>query len=148
MSTLFTKIMAGEIPGFFAWADEIAVAFATIEPVTPGHLLVVPRTPVDQFSDLDDATLAHLAVVAGRVGRAQRRAFGAPRAALIVAGFEVPHAHLHVLPAWDQGGVTLELARRAEPGELREATERIRAALHEMGWAAYVPARIDSLQSD
>ncbi|HHW82605.1 MAG TPA: HIT family protein [Actinomycetales bacterium] len=144
MSTVFTKIIAGEIPGLFAWADDVVVAFATIEPITPGHLLVVPREPVDQFSDLNDDVLGHAAVVAGRIGRAQRTAFDAPRAALIVAGFEVPHAHLHVMPVWDQAAISLSNARAADRSELQAATERVREALREMGWEAFVPTSISS----
>lgn len=144
MSTVFTKIINGEIPGLFAWADESVVAFATIEPITPGHLLVVPRAPVDQFTDLDDDVLGHAAIVAGRIGRAQRTAFDAPRAALIIAGFEVPHAHLHVLPAWDQAAISLSNARAAEQSELRVGTERVREALRTMGWGAFVPTEISS----
>ncbi|MDO5494265.1 MAG: HIT family protein [bacterium] len=144
MSTVFEKIIAGEIPGLFAWADDVVVAFATIEPITPGHMLVVPRVPVDQFSDLDDDVLGHAAVVAARIGRAQRAAFDAPRSALIVAGFEVPHAHLHVIPAWDQAAIALSNARAADTSELRSATERVREALREMGWGAFVPSSISS----
>ncbi|HZK06448.1 MAG TPA: HIT family protein [Actinomycetaceae bacterium] len=144
MSTVFTKIIEGEFPGLFAWADDVVVAFATIEPISPGHMLVVPRDPVDQFSDLDDDVLGHAALVTGRIGRAQRKAFDAPRAALMIAGFEVPHAHMHVLPAWDQAAITLERAKKAEQPELRSNTERVREALREMGWGAFVPESINS----
>ncbi len=144
MSTVFTQIIDGELPGLFAWADDVVVAIATIQPITPGHLLVVPRVPVDQFSDLNDDVLAHAAVIAGRIGRAQRRAFDAPRAAMIVAGFEVPHAHLHVIPAWDQAAISLEHARPATSSELTSATERVREELRAMGWGAFVPAQISS----
>ena len=61
MSTIFTKIIAGEIPGRFVWADEVCVAFATIEPHTDGHVLVVPRAEVDSYVDAPDDVVAHLA---------------------------------------------------------------------------------------
>lgn len=145
MSTVFEMIIAGEIPGLFAWADEQVVAFATIEPIQPGHLLVVPREPIDQFSDLDDDLLAHAAVVSARIGRAQRAAFDAPRAAVAIAGFEVPHAHIHVFPAWDEAGMALSNARPAPREELVENVERVRAALREAGWGAFVPEDVEKL---
>jgi diadenosine tetraphosphate (Ap4A) HIT family hydrolase len=72
MATLFTRIIDGEIPGRFVWADDRAVAFGTIAPITDGHVLVVPRAEVAQLTDADDDLLAHLVVVAKTIGRAQR----------------------------------------------------------------------------
>lgn len=145
MSTLFSKIIAGEIPGRFVWADDVCVAFATIAPITDGHVLVVPRVEVDQFTDADDDLLRHLVVVAKTVGRAQQAAWQAPRAAVLVAGFEVPHLHVHVLPAWDEQSLTFANARPDVPGaELDAAAERVRAALREAGHGAHVPVALDS----
>lgn len=145
MATLFTRVIDGQIPGRFVWADDRAVAFATIAPITDGHVLVVPRAEVDRFTEADDDLLAHLAVVAKAVGRAQERAFGAPRAALLVAGFEVPHLHLHVLPAWDESSLTFANARHDLPAEqLDAAAERLRDALRAQGDGAHVPAALTS----
>jgi diadenosine tetraphosphate (Ap4A) HIT family hydrolase len=141
MSTLFTRIIAGEIPGRFVWADDRAVAFGTIAPITDGHVLVVPRDEVPSFTEADDDLLAHLTGVAKRIGLAQQAAWGAPRAALLVAGFEVPHLHLHVLPAWGEGELSFANARTDVPAEqLDAATERLRTALRDAGHAAHVPA--------
>ena len=144
MSSVFSLIIAGAIPGAFAWADEQCVAFATIEPITPGHMLVVPRVEVDQFTAVDDDVLAHLMVVAKRVGLAQQRAFAAPRAALIVAGFEVPHTHVHVLPAWDEQALSLANARKAPSEEIAANVDKVRTALHELGYGANVPPSASS----
>ncbi|WP_136519373.1 MULTISPECIES: HIT family protein [Cellulomonas] len=145
MATLFTRVIDGQIPGRFVWADDRAVAFATIAPITDGHVLVVPRAEVDRFTEADDDLLAHLAVVAKTIGRAQERAFGAPRAALLVAGFEVPHLHLHVLPAWDESSLTFANARHDLPAEqLDAAAERLRDALRAQGDGAHVPAALTS----
>jgi diadenosine tetraphosphate (Ap4A) HIT family hydrolase len=141
MSTLFTRIIAGEIPGRFVWADDRAVAFGTIAPITDGHVLVVPRQEVASFTEADDDLLAHLARVAKRIGLAQQAAWGAPRAALLAAGFEVPHLHLHVLPAWGEGELSFANARTDVPAaQLDAAAERLRAALRDAGHAAHVPA--------
>lgn len=144
MSTVFSKIIAGEIPGTFIWADDFCVAFSTIEPISAGHVLVVPREEIAHFSDLPDDVAAHLAIVAARIGRAQRQAFDAPRSAIIVAGFEVPHTHMHVLPAWDEEHLTFANARAASEEELRGAAEALRSQLVYNGWADLVPP-IDSL---
>jgi diadenosine tetraphosphate (Ap4A) HIT family hydrolase len=147
MATLFTRIIDGEIPGRFVWADETCVAFATIAPISDGHALVVPRAEVDQFTNADDALLAHLMSVAKVIGLAQRAAFDAPRAALLVAGFEIPHLHLHVLPAWDEQHLSFANARADTPPErLDEAAEKVRAALRAAGHAANVPAALGSPQ--
>jgi len=145
MPTLFTRIIDGEIPGRFVWADDLAVVLLTIAPITDGHALVVPRAEVEQLTDAPDDLLAHLTSVAKAVGRAQRTAWDAPRAALLVAGFEVPHLHLHVLPAWDESSLTFANARSDVPAaELDAAATRLRDALRAAGHGAHVPADASS----
>lgn len=144
MSTVFSKIIAGEIPGRFVWADERCVAFATIAPITDGHMLVVPREEVDSFTHAPDELVAHLMVVARRIGTAQEAAFGAPRAALIIAGFEVPHLHLHVLPAWDESQLSFANAHEVSPEQAAASTEKVREALRAAGHGANVPAEMGS----
>ena len=98
MTTLFSRIISGEIPGTFVHRDDTAVVFMTINPITDGHVLVVPIQEVDQWTDLDPVVARHLFDLAARVGNAQKRAFGCERVGLIIAGYEVPHCHLHVIP--------------------------------------------------
>lgn len=142
--SVFTMIIDGQIPGTFVWADEVCVAFSTIEPIAAGHVLVVPREEIEQYSDLPDDVAAHLAIVAARIGRAQRVAFDAPRSALLVAGFEVPHTHIHVLPAWGEEHLSFAYAKAAPAEEIRAAAEKLRAQLVADGWEANVPP-IDGL---
>ncbi|HLV03863.1 HIT family protein [uncultured Georgenia sp.] len=145
MATVFSKIIAGQIPGRFVWADDLCVVFATIAPITDGHMLVVPREEVDQFTDASDELLAHLIAVAKKVGQAQRAVWDAPRAAVLVAGFEVPHLHIHVLPAWDEAALRFDNARHDVPAEeLDAAAEKVRAALRDAGHGANVPASLTS----
>lgn len=140
MSTVFTKIIDGEIPGRFAWADDKCVVFASINPITDGHMLVVPHDEVPKFTSADDELLAHLMSVAKVIGLACERAFDSPRAALLVAGFEIPHLHLHVLPAWGEAELNFNNARQDVPDdELDAATEKVRMALREMGKGDHVP---------
>jgi histidine triad (HIT) family protein len=129
MPTLFTRIINGELPGKFVYTDDIAVAFLSINPITPGHTLVVPRLEVDQWTDAPDDVLAHLTAVASKIGNAVKAAFDAPRAGLIVAGLEVPHLHIHVMPVWSLGDFDFAKAKPATQEELDDATAKLRAAL-------------------
>ncbi|WP_448630022.1 HIT family protein [Cellulomonas soli] len=145
MSTLFTRIIDGELPGRFVWADDTAVAFTTIAPITDGHTLVVPRAEIPELTQAPDDVLAHLMLVARTIGQAQQTAWSAPRVALLVAGFEVPHLHLHVLPAWDESSLTFANARHdVDAADLDAAAETLRAALAAAGHGAHVPAALGS----
>ncbi|MBW3070128.1 MULTISPECIES: HIT family protein [unclassified Actinomyces] len=143
--SVFTKIINGEIPGRFVWADELCVAFATIAPHTDGHILIVPRQQVASYVDASDELIAHLAVVAKRIGRTQTRVFEAARPAVLVVGLEVDHLHLHVLPIRAEADVAPAAARHDVPAaELDAAMERLRVGLREDGWGGNVPAALGS----
>ena len=134
MATLFTRIIDGELPGRFVHRDEVAVAFLTIAPICPGHTLVVPRLEVDHWIDLPDEIAAHCTVVAKRVGAAQMRAFEAERIALVVAGLEVPHTHLHVLPIRSEADIDFSRADAGvDPAELDRVADALRRALGSKG---------------
>lgn len=136
MATLFTHIIDGEIPGRFVWRDDTCVVFLTIAPITAGHALVVPRAEVDHWVDLDDETAAHLMVVAKAVGNAQMDAFGRGRVGVIIAGLEVPHTHVHVLPIDDERDLDFRRADGAASAEsLDAAADALRAALVARGHA-------------
>lgn len=145
MATVFTHIITGVLPGRFVWADEVVVAFTTIAPITDGHTLVVPRAEIVELTQAPDDVLEHLVRVAKRIGAAQQAAWSAPRAAVLVAGFEVPHLHVHVLPAWDEASLTFANARHdVHVDDLDAAAERVRSALRDAGHAAHVPAALGS----
>ncbi len=98
MASIYTRIIAGEIPGRFIWQDDVCVSFLDIRPLARGHALVVPRVEIDQWTDLDPSTASHLVEVAHRVGNAQKTLLSPARIGLMIAGFEVPHVHVHVVP--------------------------------------------------
>ena len=132
MSTVFTKIINGEIPGRFVYRDETVAAFLTIEPIAYGHTLVVPVAEVDKSTDLDTEVWLHANEVAQEIGKAVINAFGSERAGYLIAGFEVPHAHIHVFPANDMSGYTLSTAMRndeTDPAKMDAAAETIRRGL-------------------
>lgn len=95
---MFSRIIAGELPARFVWKDEQAVAFLSNRPLRPGHTLVVPRLEVDHWLDVDPQVLAHLTKIAQVIGRAQMAIFNPARVGLMIAGLEVPHLHIHVVP--------------------------------------------------
>ena len=130
MPTVFTRIIDGELPGTFVHRDDVCVSFMSINPLAEGHVLVVPRAEVDQWTDLSADVCAHLMSVSRSIGRAQKNAFGCPRAGLIIAGFEVPHCHVHVIPTRTIEDLSFENARSSvSPAELEAAAARIRAGL-------------------
>ena len=134
MTTVFTKIINGELPGRFVYEDDEVVGFLSIEPMTQGHTLVVPRAEIDQWQDVDPAVFAPIMEVAQLIGKAVCRAFDAQRAGVIIAGLEVPHLHVHVFPArhlTDFGFANVD--RNPSPESLDEAQAKIKAALAELG---------------
>jgi diadenosine tetraphosphate (Ap4A) HIT family hydrolase len=133
MSSVFSKILAGELPGRFVWQDDDVAAFLSIAPLRPGHTLVVPRREVDQWTAADPALFARCTAVAHTIGRAIQRAWDAPRVGLVVAGFEVPHLHFHVFPTWGMDDFDFgRVDQNPDPAALDEAADRIRAALAEL----------------
>jgi len=130
MPTLFTRIINGELPGRFVYEDEHTVAFLSIAPIRPGHTLVVPRLEVDHWIDLPDAEQRELWSAAAKVGRAVQAAFQPRRVGAIIAGLEVPHVHVHLIPIESEKQLDLGLADQSPtPESMDEAAERIRAVL-------------------
>ena len=134
MATIFTRIIDGELPGRFVWRDDRCVVFLSINPLRTGHALVVPRAEVDHWVDLDPATNAHLMAVAQEIARAQMDAFAPVRVGLMIAGLEVPHVHLHVVPMDGVHDLDFDNAEREpDPAALDTAAAAIRAALAARG---------------
>lgn len=130
MPTIFTRIINREIPGRFVYEDDRVVAFLTIEPMHPGHTLVVPREEYDHWIDLPADLNTHLWSVAQRIGKAIDRAFAPRRVGVLVVGDEVPHAHVHVTGFDSLSDLDFANVRRdATAEELDDWAERLRAAL-------------------
>ncbi len=134
MTTVFTKIIQGEFPGTFVWRDEHCVGFLSINPMAPGHVLVVPIEEVDHWIDAPPELAAHLFSVAHTIGAAQRAAFGCERVGLIVAGYEVPHTHVHVIPTSSMAELSFaNAAASVSRDDLESWAEAIRAQLRSAG---------------
>ena len=133
MASVFTMIINGDLPGRFVYDDDDVVAFLTIEPMTQGHTLVVPRAEVDNWQDVEPALFGKVMDVSQLIGRAVCKAFGAGRAGMIIAGLEVPHLHVHVFPAYnipDFGFANVDRNPSAE--SLDAAQAKIKAALAQL----------------
>ena len=134
MATIFTRIIDGEIPGTFVWRDAHCVAFMSINPMAHGHVLVVPIEEVDHWMDASPDLTAHLFHVTRIIGEAQRRAFSPERVGVIIAGYEVPHTHVHVIPTNDMGQLSFaNAAPHVDRAELEAAAAAIRDALGALG---------------
>ena len=130
MPSVFTKVIDGELPGRFIHTDDHCVAFLSINPLRPGHTLVVPRVEVDHWIDLEPEQWKHLTDVARELGVALQRAFKPTKVGMMLAGLEVPHTHIHLVPIDGVHDLDFDNAER-DPSEesLDDAAERIRNAV-------------------
>jgi len=135
LATIFTRIIEGELPARFVWKDELCVAFLSINPIRSGHVLVVPREEVDHWLDLDEDSTAHLTNVSRSIGKAIQKGFEPARVGFIIAGLDVPHLHIHVLPIDGIEDLNFEnAAEDPDPAELDRAADVIRRELKELGF--------------
>lgn len=134
MATVFTKIINGELPGRFVWRDELCVAFLSINPLAPGHVLVVPREEVEHWIDLDLGTWEHLTRVAKAIGSALQRGYQPAKVGMMLAGLEVPHVHIHLVPINDVHDLDFAQADpEPDPDELDLTADTVREALRGLG---------------
>ena len=134
MPTIFTRIIDGQIPGTFIWKDDVCVVFMSINPMAFGHALVVPREEVDHWVDASPELADHLFAVSRIIGVAQRDAFACDRVGVIIAGYEVPHTHIHVIPTMTMSQLSFANAAASVDREsLEDSAERIRVALRAAG---------------
>lgn len=113
--SIFTKIIWGEIPANRVYEDDKTLAFMTIDPFQPGHVLVVPKVQVDHIDDLPEEDYRAVFKTVQKVAKRIKEVLGVKRAVLLVQGFEVPHAHVHVIPANVADDFNQPIAQRADP---------------------------------
>lgn len=142
MASIFSKIIDGQIPSRMLWEDDLCVSFLDVRPLSNGHSLVVPRQETDLWTDLGAATAAHLTEVAHAIGRAQMSVFTPARIGLMIAGFEVPHTHLHVVPMTSMAQLDFAHANpNPDQGLLDEHLTALREALDEAGHSGTLSRR-------
>lgn len=140
MPTIFTRIINGELPGRFVWSDEVCVGFMDIRPLHRGHVLVVPRAEIDHWIELDAEICAHLMGVSRAIATVQQELLSPNRIGLLIAGFEVPHTHLHVVPIDEMTDLDFRQAdTNPDPGDLDRLAEQFRQRLRVNGHGASVP---------
>jgi len=127
MATVFTRIIEGDLPGTFVHRDDRCAVFMSINPLATGHCLVVPTREVDHWVDLTIDESQHLFTVAHQIAQAQRAAFRCDKVGMIIAGYEVPHAHIHLIPTTNMSQLDFaNAAASVAREELEEAAEAIR----------------------
>ncbi|RAP28945.1 HIT family protein [Candidatus Marinamargulisbacteria bacterium SCGC AG-343-D04] len=125
MSTLFTKIINQEIPSYKLYEDELFYSFLDIRPISEGHSLVIPKIEVDHFFDLPDEYLSKMMIFSRPLVKAIERAIPCLRVGLLVAGLEVPHAHLHCVPIQDMKRFSFAFAKEASSEQLERVHQQI-----------------------
>ncbi|MBD3627981.1 HIT family protein [Cyclobacterium sp.] len=129
MSSIFTKIINREIPGYIVAEDEHHIAFLDIMPLVKGHLLVVPKKEVDYIYDLDDALYASLHLFAKKVAKAQESVVSCTRIGVAVIGLEVPHVHIHLVPLRSMDDINFNRPKLKVPKvEMEALTQKIKTA--------------------
>jgi histidine triad (HIT) family protein len=129
MPTIFTKILAGEIPAHKILEDDRYLAFLDIRPVNPGHTLVIPKQEIDYIFDIEDELLKGLMVFAKKVAKAIKKTVPCQKVGVMVAGIEVPHAHIHLIPINSVGDLSFARAQPMPQEELAQVAAKIRENL-------------------
>ena len=129
MTSVFSLIIEGQIPGNFVWKDDVAVAILTIQPIRQGHVLVIPRMEVDQWTDLPEDVMAHLTHVSQKISHALKLAFPCKRIGMMIAGLEVPHTHIHLVPMDSMEDLSFAHAKNADAEMLTMTAEKISSLL-------------------
>lgn len=130
MATIFSRIVAGEIPSYKIHEDERYYAFLDINPLAKGHTLVIPKVETDYLFDLEDNLLGDMMVFAKKVALAIDRTMECKRVGVAVLGLEVPHAHIHLIPINDLYDIEFSRPKLTlTPGEFEEIASRISAAV-------------------
>lgn len=130
MATIFSKIVAGEIPSYKVAESEQFYAFLDINPLAKGHTLVIPKREVDYFFDLDDEEIAAMQVFTKKVALAIKKAFPCVKVGQAVLGLEVPHAHIHLVPMQSEKDMLFTNPKlQLTPAEFQEVAAKINAEL-------------------
>lgn len=124
--TIFSKIIAGEIPAYKIAENEKFFAFLDIFPLVEGHVLVIPKIETDKFFDLSDEYLGGMLLFAKPIAKAIERSFKCNRCGMAVVGLEVPHAHLHLVPLSTINDINFTRGKlKVSPDQLKKAQEKI-----------------------
>ena len=133
MASIFTKILAGELPGHFVWKDDLCFAIMTIQPIRAGHLIVIPNSEINHWDDVPPATAAHLMQVSQILAKAIKAVVPCKRVGVTISGLEVPHTHIHLIPIDGMADLDFKNASAVRPEALAASAANINKALRELG---------------
>ncbi|WP_444930545.1 HIT family protein [Microbulbifer sp. SSSA002] len=134
MASIFTQIINGDLPGNFIWRDEKVVAILTISPIKAGHCLVIPVEEINHWDDVPEDLAAHLMLVAQKVAKGLKATYSPKRVGVMIAGIEVPHTHIHLIPVNELSDFDFSKQQSAPAEQLAQEAEKIRQSLQEMGF--------------
>lgn len=129
MSSIFTKIIQGELPAYKIHEDSLTISILTIEPIHPGHCLVIPKQEISHWYEVPEEAYLQVQKNAQRLGRAIHQVTGCKRVLTAAIGFEVPHYHLHLIPAWSMDDLSFSKAAKRPENEMRAMQDKLVAAL-------------------
>ena len=129
MSSIFTRILQGDLPGHVLWQDALCFSILTIKPVREGHVLVIPRDEIDSWDELPEPLTTHLFITAQKISRILRAIFPCRKVGMMIAGLEVPHAHIHLFPINALSDLNFSLAAERDETAQQQTADLIRRAL-------------------
>lgn len=129
MASVFTKILQGELPAYRVFEDELTIAILALDQINLGHVLVIPKQEVNHWTDVPKETFERVQTNAQKIGKAILKATGCARVLTAAIGFEVPHYHLHLIPAWSMADLNFSKATRRTEAEMTEILTKIKAGL-------------------
>lgn len=129
MNCIFCKIVKGEIPSFKVWEDDKHLAFLSIAPIIDGHTLIIPKAHFEYIFDMDDDSLAEITKASKPVAQKLQKALNPKtgKIGIMVAGLEVPHTHIHLIPMNSEGDLSFSKAKPASTEELKLILEKIQS---------------------
>lgn len=130
MATVFTKIISGELPSYKIHEDELTLSFLALDQVNPGHVLVIPKQEVNHWFDVPSEIYNRVGHNAQMIAKAIQIATGCPRVGVMVAGFEVPHYHMHLIPANSIPELDFKRAKKLPPEQMQAIQKKIIEALN------------------
>ncbi len=125
MASVFTKIINGELPSYKIYEDDLTYSFLALDQVNLGHVLVIPKQEVNHWFDTPADSYSRVSLNSQRIAKAIKQATDCPRVGIMVAGFEVPHYHVHLIPAWSIPDLDFKKARRFSDLEMKTIQEKI-----------------------
>ncbi|WHI47828.1 HIT family protein [Microbulbifer sp. VAAF005] len=135
MASIFTQIINGDLPGNFIWRDEKVVAILTISPIKAGHCLVIPVEEINHWDDVPEELATHLMLVAQKVAKGLKATYSPKRVGVMIAGIEVPHTHIHLIPVDELSDFDFSKQKPASSEQLAHEAEKIRQSLKELGFS-------------